>query len=205
MSSNRIIKVFGALAVIVILVYSFLPGDSLSYEQQIDLHREEVNDFMKNDRESPLPDSIKQNFSGLNFFDIQPEFKVIASTETIPGRPEVIMATSDGETRRYLRFAYAHFELSGQKYRVTLFQPLDDKESLFLPFGDQTNGELTYGGGRYLDLENNGKDEIAIDFNLAYNPYCVFNSSYSCPLPPAENQLSISVTAGEMNFEPGDR
>ena len=204
MSSSSILKAFGGLIMVIILLYSFLPGENVSYHQTVVQHREELNDFMKNHRESPLPDSLKQNFTGLNFFEPNPEFKVEAALETIPGTPTLVMATSDGETRQYERFAYAFFELGGKQNRLTLFKVVDDgQESLFLPFGDTSNGEETYGGGRYLDLELTTKDRIAIDFNLAYNPYCVYSTNFSCPLPPAENQLAIAIPAGEKNFNPG--
>jgi len=201
MNSNRIIKIIGALIVVIILWYSFLPGEELSYEQTITQHRDETNDFMKNHADSPLPDSIKGNFSGLNFFKPNPEFRISATLETIPGHPVISMATSDGETRQYRKYAYAYFELAGVENRLTLLEPADeDSETLFLPFGDLTNGAETYGGGRYLDLKSTGKSNITIDFNLAYNPFCVFSIDYSCPLPPAENRLSIAIRAGEMNF-----
>jgi uncharacterized protein (DUF1684 family) len=200
MNSNRILKIAGAVVVAIILLYSFLPS-GLSYQDKIAQHRADTNDFMKNHADSPLPDSAKANFSGLKFFDLDPEYKVNATLETIPGNPEVTMATSDGETRTYRKFAYAYFELGGDENRLTLLQPVDDQETLFLPFGDLTNGEETYGGGRYLDLSATGQRNIIIDFNLAYNPYCVFSADYSCPLPPVENQLSIAVRSGEMYYD----
>ena len=202
MSSNQVIKIIGAMVVVIILLYSFLPGEKLSYEETIALHREETNDFMRNHPDSPLPDSVKQDFSGLNYFEPNPTFKVNASLEPVPGNPVIQMATSDGETRRYKKYAYAYFDLNGMRNRLTLFQAVDDgnNETLFLPFGDTSNGDQTYGGGRYLDLKTTEKSNIIIDFNLAYNPYCVFSLDYSCPLPPPENQLSIAVRAGEKNF-----
>jgi uncharacterized protein (DUF1684 family) len=176
----------------------------VSYEDKIANHREEIHDFMKDNSDSPLPDSIKSNFRTLDYFGPDPEFKVKASLELIDNDPVINMATSDGETRRYTRYAYARFELKGQLYQLTLLKPMEDKSSqgLFLPFGDSTNGDETYGGGRYLDLESTDKSSITIDFNLAYNPYCVYSTAYSCPLPPAENQLTVAISAGEKNFLP---
>ncbi|HVA10052.1 MAG TPA: DUF1684 domain-containing protein [Acidimicrobiales bacterium] len=52
---------------------------------------------------------------------------------------------------------------------------------------------------RYLDLSAHG-DEIVIDFNDAYNPYCASNPDWNCPLPPAENWLKVPVRAGEKTF-----
>ncbi len=201
MKSSQILKVIGVVVVVIILLYSFLPGEQIPYEQQIADHRTNIQDFMENDRESPLPDSVKENFTGLSYFPANPDFKVKAKLETVPGNPTLVIATSDGESREYLKYAYAYFELGGKENRLTLLQPKDEgSDNLFLPFGDLSNGQSTYGGGRYLDLELTDKRRITIDFNLAYNPYCVYNIEFSCPLPPAENQLSIAIEAGEKNF-----
>ena len=37
-----------------------------------------------------------------------------------------------------------------------------------------------------------------VDFNLAYNPPCVFSPYATCPLPPADNRLTVPIPAGEM-------
>ena len=202
MNSKKILKIIGAIVVVLILAYSFMPSVWITYEQKIINHRAELNEFMKDDPESPLPDSTRTSFRTLDFYPPNPDFKVEASLEILEDKQIIRMGTSDGKTREYLRFAYASFELAGSQNRVTLLRPMDEKsnDALFLPFNDLTNGEETYGGGRYLDLEIPDNNKLTIDFNLAYNPYCVYSNDYSCPLPPAENRLAISVTAGEKIF-----
>ena len=76
------------------------------------------------------------------------------------------------------------------------------KNYLFLPFTDATTGVETYESGRYIDLEiNDIKDNLVIiDFNKAYNPYCAYTTGYNCPIPPAENDLHIAITAGEKAY-----
>jgi uncharacterized protein (DUF1684 family) len=74
---------------------------------------------------------------------------------------------------------------------------------LFLPFTDRTTGKESYDGGRYIDLDMSSiqNNEVVIDFNKAYNPYCAYVSGrYSCPIPPAENRLAVAVKAGEMRY-----
>ena len=67
-----------------------------------------------------------------------------------------------------------------------------------LVFGDSTNGRETYGGGRYLWVqEPDEENRVVIDFNLAYNPPCVFTDFATCPLPTRENRLALRVEAGE--------
>jgi uncharacterized protein (DUF1684 family) len=75
------------------------------------------------------------------------------------------------------------------------------EDYLFLPFLDDTNGETTYGGGRYIDLRIPKGDSMEIDFNRAYNPYCVYNDKYSCPIVPRDNYIDLKVEAGLKMFE----
>ena len=70
------------------------------------------------------------------------------------------------------------------------------QDYLFLPFLDDTNGEESYGGGRYIDLRIPETDTITIDFNRAYNPLCVYNEKFSCPIVPRVNYLPIQIKAG---------
>jgi uncharacterized protein (DUF1684 family) len=42
---------------------------------------------------------------------------------------------------------------------------------------------------------------MEIDFNKAYNPYCVYNEKYSCPIVPRSNYLDLKVTAGLKMFK----
>jgi hypothetical protein len=83
-----------------------------------------------------------------------------------------------------------------------LMQDTAFENYLFLPFTDLTNGEESYGGGRYLDLEISKlkNNSILIDFNKAYNPYCAYASGYNCPVPPRENNLPIAIRAGEKVY-----
>ena len=67
-------------------------------------------------------------------------------------------------------------------------------------FTDNTNGKTTYSIGRYLILEPLENGSYLIDFNNAYNPYCIYNELYICPLPPTKNRLALEIKAGEKNF-----
>jgi uncharacterized protein (DUF1684 family) len=82
---------------------------------------------------------------------------------------------------------------------LTALYESDAGHDLFLPFRDATSGKESYGAGRYLDLHAH-RDEVEIDFNYAYNPYCAYNPEWNCPLPPAENWLQVPIRAGEKAF-----
>jgi uncharacterized protein (DUF1684 family) len=67
-------------------------------------------------------------------------------------------------------------------------------------FKDRTSGRETYGGGRFLESEMPKNGKVILDFNKAYNPYCVFDSYSSCPIPLKENTLITRVEAGEKKY-----
>ena len=70
-----------------------------------------------------------------------------------------------------------------------------------MPVGDATSGNDTCGAGRYLDVEELPDGKLVVDFNYAYNPYCAYNDSWSCPLTPPENRLTVALRAGEQTFK----
>jgi len=118
------------------------------------------------------------------------------------------MATHSGKTKRFRQYAKLKFRQAGTKHYLTLSayervdRPASDTLSamaLFLPFQDLSNGQETYGGGRYMDLlrADIKAGKIMLDFNKAYNPYCAFGEGFSCPIPPSENRLSVAIKAGE--------
>lgn len=144
-----------------------------------------------------LPDSLDA-FDGLTYFDYNPDFAVPAAIAPALVQDTVTFPTTTGELRRYVSSGHLVFEAGGVQRRLEAFETVEAPEPrLFVPFRDATSGRETYGGGRYLDLALQPSGRYALDLNQAYHPYCVYNPSYSCPLPPAENTLELAVTAGE--------
>ncbi len=72
---------------------------------------------------------------------------------------------------------------------------------LFLPFLDETNGDESYGGGRYVEARIPAGDTLIINFNEAYNPYCAYNERYSCPIVPRANYINTRIKAGVKAFD----
>ena len=101
--------------------------------------------------------------------------------------------------RDYYRIGYLEFQVKDQTTSIHVYQQADNPDYNFVPFRDSTSGNITYGAGRYMDIEKDG-DLFVLDFNKAYSPYCAYNENYSCPLPPFENHLKIPVEAGEKDF-----
>ncbi len=91
------------------------------------------------------------------------------------------------------------FERGGKTFRL---EALDEGEgTLFLVFADRTNGQGSYGAGRFIDAARpDAQGNVLIDFNQAYNPPCAFTPFATCPLPPPENRLDLAVEAGEKSY-----
>jgi hypothetical protein len=183
-------------------------SDENSYASQIKSFQKEMNANYKNAEESPLEESERKKFQGLPFFKIDENYKVEADfVRTTDGEPFEMQTTTDRKPI-YQKFGEVSFELNGKKHTLNIYQSQDLKQNeeyknyLFLPFTDVSNGQESYYGGRYIDLQvtelSNGQEinKITIDFNKAYNPYCAYNKKYSCPIPPKENHLDIKVLAG---------
>ena len=145
-------------------------------------------------------------FRPLNYYDYDPAYRVTARVET-DVEPEVltIQLQDDGHFS-YRRFGRVTFELPTGTGSLSLFWITGYGGGVFLPFGDATNRHETYGAGRYLLDTIKGADlgatldTIILDFNYAYNPSCVYNYRWVCPLAPPENRLPFPIYAGEKNF-----
>jgi len=116
------------------------------------------------------------------------------------------MKTTTDRLPEYRKYGEVHFELDGEERVLEVYQGLDVakkpgyEDYLFIPFTDETNGIDTYEVGRYMDLTIPTSEEVIIDFNKCYNPYCSYGSAYSCPIPPEVNHLPIKIEAGEMKY-----
>ena len=165
---------------------------------ELENFRRDKDDFFGKDHRSPLTSGQQRTFKGLDYFPENPELVVKAKIDRKVEPGVVRMETTKGREQVYRRYGVVHFEVDGEPAQVTLYSS-EGSHQLFVPFRDATSGKDTYGGGRYLDLHTHG-DEIVVDFNYAYNPYCAYNPDWSCPLPPAENWLTVPIRAGEKNF-----
>jgi len=194
------------LAVLGLLLYS-VAGTQLTktldeaYLAKLREARRQKDQTLHNAPDSPIPGAQRATFAGLRYFAPAADFKVTASLTRLPVLQPQPLAMSLGAPESYQRWGTAEFELNGQPQKLTLLQKAGDKQ-LFVPFTDPTNGQQTYGAGRYLDvpLPPAEANEVELDFNQAYNPYCAYNHEYSCPRPPAENRLTVPVMAGERAY-----
>jgi len=161
------------------------------------MFRKEKDNFFAGGH-SPLPEDVRLAFDGLNYFEPDEALELNLTIEPDDGGT-VEVPTSDGATRHYARAGVVSFEVNGTQTQLTLFTT-GGSPGYFLPFRDATSGKESYGAGRYLDLEDAIDGKVEIDFNMAYNPYCAYSDTYSCPLPPGENWLTVPIKAGEKTY-----
>jgi uncharacterized protein len=154
--------------------------------------------FFGHEPSSPLTQAQRRSFNGLAYFPENAELVIRAKIDRNVQAEVIRMETTKRQVQNYHRYGLVHFQVDGKATQVTLYAA-EHAHELFLPFRDATSGKETYGAGRYLDLHAHG-DEIVIDFNYAYNPYCAYNPDWNCPLPPAENWLKVPIRAGEKTF-----
>lgn len=131
-------------------------------------------------------------FQDLSNYPIDPNWQLEAIfTPYVPPKM-VSMQDVLGLDRETEAPGFISFTLAGQAYQ------LDVLPEGFVIFADDTNGKTTYGAGRYvyIDLPSEA-GETVIDFNKAYSPPCAFTEFATCPLPPRQNVLSVSIPAGE--------
>ncbi len=169
-------------------------------------YQKQVNNYFKDASVSPLKAKDLKNFKGLDFFEFDSSYVVYAKIKETPDSLPFKMKTTADTTAEFRKYGILKFNLNDEQFTLTAYENLDylDMQGyenyLFLPFLDQTNGYETYGGGRYIDLYQYDNDSILIDFNRAYNPKCVYDENFSCPIVPRINLLDIKVEAGVKNF-----
>lgn len=176
------------------------------YIASVEKERTEKNREFLEDEMSPLDSIKKKEFKGLGYFEVDPKWRVSARLEKYSDPDTIKMKTTTERLPLYLVYGKAYFVLEGREFSLTIYRNIGlmskpgYEDYLFVPFRDESSGQESYGGGRYIDAREVKGNTLLIDFNKAYNPYCVYSKKYSCPVPPAENFLELAVTAGEKDY-----
>ena len=173
-------------------------------------YQQKLNASYKDASKSPLKKKDLKNFKGLDFFPIDSTFIVTAKLIRTENALTFEMATTTDRKPLYKEFGKLNFTLKGKDLELTIYKSQDDlrdekyKDYLFLPFTDNTSGNESYGGGRYMDVmitDISEENIVTLNFNNTYNPYCAYNNRYSCPLTPRKNHLDVAIKAGIKVFE----
>ena len=199
-NSTYIVIGIGIVFIIIILFQYFSLKNPSTYSRKLLQERSMKDLQFRNDPESPIKQEHRQAFEGLNYFPIDESYVVDASLRPSEKKDTLRLYTSTGGVQQVIRMGILEFELHGLKSGLLAYKYLDPTNpNVFVPFRDLTSAVSTYGGGRYMDIPIS--DKWVVDFNTAYNPYCVYNETFSCPLPPGENNLPLEILAGEQMIE----
>jgi len=174
----------------------YLVGKQLVYLDQLGSLGEVLRAF------DPRAEAFTR-FQGLRYFPVDPKFRVEAEVLPDPAPTPMTVLDTNGWSRPGWKYGRVRFQLEGQELalRVWLFKPdPGSQDQFFIAFRDKTNGDESYAGGRYLDVPFVKSGRVFVDFNLAYNPSCAYNTGFACPIPPPENRLPVAVSAGERTF-----
>lgn len=199
-------SVYIVFSILFILINSVHAQDS-DLIKSAEAFQKKLNEEYANPEESPLEPEDLEEFDGLDFFEIDKEYIVKAEFVRTPSESPFRMKTSTDREPVYVKYGELYFSIKGKNFKLNLYQNQEltqDPEYfdyLFLPFTDLTNGKSTYGGGRYVDFRIPESNEVILDFNKSYNPYCAYSGRYSCPIPPKENDLEIEIPAGVKAFK----
>jgi hypothetical protein len=143
----------------------------------------------------------RRNFAGIDYFGIDPSWRIEARYERHAPGKTIPIADVIGTLEDTPNLGAAVFERDGRTFRLEAID--GGPGQVWFILADRTSGKTTYGAGRFLyaDLPAEGSDTIVVDFNKAYNPPCVFTPHATCPLAPPENRLDLAVTAGEKRYK----
>jgi uncharacterized protein (DUF1684 family) len=160
--------------------------------------RQRKDVFFKEHKQSPLSEAQKAVFQQLNYFPDNPDLRLALEIDTSGEGvgEEVTIGTVNGLAKQYVRAGRVHFEVEGQPVTLTVFKE-QTRGHYFIPFRDTTAGADTYEVGRYVEPKLLPDGRLNLDLNLAYNPYCAYNTGWSCPIPPFENIVRVPIKAGE--------
>lgn len=172
--------------------------------------REGRDELWRTHPSSPVPAEHRDGWAGLRYWDYDPRYAFSVPFDgavPLEGRDEpedtVVMVGHKGPWGEVFPAAVLDLPI-GQIYAMWMIQY---GGGLFIAFRDPTNGNETYGGGRYL-LDGPkgawlGADDagLRIDLNFAYHPSCARSPEWNCPLA-LEPPLDEPVLAGERLERP---
>jgi uncharacterized protein (DUF1684 family) len=158
--------------------------------------------------QSPVPIGERGVFRARHF-DHDPGLRFLVGVAPAPppdpGALPLQLPNSGPDTLAFKRLGTVRLPFPEGERSLSVFWMAGYAGGLFIPFRDATNGEETYGAGRYLvdaaksaDLGADPESgDLILDFNFAIQPSCAFDPRWACPLAPPENRLDVAVRAGE--------
>jgi len=175
------------------------------YTNDISQYRTEQLNTLIADPRQPLTELTAKKTA---FFKPDPSYQLTAQVIIAKDQKPFEMNTYSGQIQAYIKYADLVFSLHDKELTLEAYKNVKTlripglNNKLFVPFKDVTNGDTSYGGGRYIyllatDIKNNS---ITLDFNKSFNPYCAYADGFNCPIPPSANHLTLAIPVGEKDF-----
>jgi uncharacterized protein len=164
-------------------------NSNIAYQKQVEADRKKKNTEFKKGEKSPVPEKERRKFKGLHYFPVDATYRVEAIFVRDSSQAPFKMKTTTARLPEYVKYGELYFNVQEKPCTLTVYQNLEliqkpgYEDYLFIPFTDETNGFDSYGGGRYIDFRIPASEK-----------------AYSCPIPPAENQLQVHIMAGEKSY-----
>ena len=105
------------------------------------------DEFFAEHPQSPLTPRQRKAFTGLKYFEYNPELDLKVRVEEDPVKEEVTMQTSTGDVQHYRRYGSFTFQVDGVEAQLAVYA---SPHGFFVPFVDSLANKETYGAGRYV-------------------------------------------------------
>lgn len=186
--------VLGIIVIGIVLICFYLFSSAPTYAERANKAREAYKTTMVTMKDSPV--SLK---AGFRFFDPEEAWVLEADFKRAEGERTFKVQMTDSTVESSKLAGTVRFVKDGQPVELLVF---DEGANFLLPFKDATNGQETYGGGRYINIDKGQLvgSKITVDFNQSHNFYCAYEASFVCPVPPRENVLTFRVPVGELVY-----
>jgi uncharacterized protein (DUF1684 family) len=154
-------------------------------------------------RDSSAPARLR--FKGLNWYPPDPRYRIEAKWVPYVPVHTLMIPTEIGIPDKMISPGVAEFTVDGRAYRLEPVLESPGSKQLFFILRDRTSSRESYGAGRFLytDFPDHGLDQpgkLMLDFNRLENPACAFTAYATCPLPPRQNRLEVSLPVGEKKY-----
>lgn len=141
---------------------------------------------------------VRRHFQGIRWFPYNPAWRLEGEFVPYPVARTLRVADVTGGVQEFVSPGELVFKVGGMEYRLSAAEEPDEPE-FFILFKDATSGASTYQAGRFLQVERPKQgNRVLIDFNRAYTPPCGYTAFATCPLPPRQNWLPLTIKAGEL-------
>ena len=165
--------------------------------------RQQRDELFVEHPQSALDSHQKRAFTALRYFAYDPAHDALGDFQPNSADAPLKYELSEDGATELSPIGKVTFSLPEGRASLSAYWIAGYGGGIFIPFGDASNGTLTYGGGRYLYDSIKGADlgtrdgKLIMNFNYAYNPSCAYNARWTCPLPPSENKLPFAIPVGE--------